>query len=200
MAQVSKQGFVYVFVAQMLGLREDRVRTMAPEVGGGFGANINIYGEECARRWAVLLSAALGGCAARAIERVVVAGEARLPGSGAPHDVGERCQVDAVVPPQVESFRQVAYLAAQGCRSTAASRERWEPRRPAPGGTVRARRASACRRGSTAPSNAERTCLPAYHADVVGRRRCTSAREPPRRRASAPLESRCECWRRCPGR
>ena len=34
------------FVAQMLDLGEDRVRAIAPEVGGGFGAKINIYGEE----------------------------------------------------------------------------------------------------------------------------------------------------------
>ena len=34
------------FVAQMLHLGQDRVRAIAPEVGGGFGAKINIYGEE----------------------------------------------------------------------------------------------------------------------------------------------------------
>ena len=34
------------FLARMLGLGEDRVRAIAPEVGGGFGAKINIYGEE----------------------------------------------------------------------------------------------------------------------------------------------------------
>ena len=34
------------FVAQMLGLGQDRVRAIAPEVGGGFGAKINVYGEE----------------------------------------------------------------------------------------------------------------------------------------------------------
>ena len=34
------------FVAQLLDLGEDRVRAIAPEVGGGFGAKINIYGEE----------------------------------------------------------------------------------------------------------------------------------------------------------
>ena len=34
------------FVAQMVGLGQDRVRAIAPEVGGGFGAKINIYGEE----------------------------------------------------------------------------------------------------------------------------------------------------------
>ena len=34
------------FMAQLLELGEDRVRAIAPEVGGGFGAKINIYGEE----------------------------------------------------------------------------------------------------------------------------------------------------------
>ena len=34
------------FVARMLDLGEDRVRAIAPEVGGGFGAKINIYGED----------------------------------------------------------------------------------------------------------------------------------------------------------
>jgi carbon-monoxide dehydrogenase large subunit len=33
-------------VAAMLGLGQDQVRAIAPEVGGGFGAKINIYGEE----------------------------------------------------------------------------------------------------------------------------------------------------------
>ena len=33
-------------IAGMLGLGEDQVRAIAPEVGGGFGAKINIYGEE----------------------------------------------------------------------------------------------------------------------------------------------------------
>ena len=33
-------------VSGMLGLGEDQVRAIAPEVGGGFGAKINIYGEE----------------------------------------------------------------------------------------------------------------------------------------------------------
>ena len=34
------------FMAQLLDLGEDRVRAIAPEVGGGFGTKINIYGEE----------------------------------------------------------------------------------------------------------------------------------------------------------
>jgi carbon-monoxide dehydrogenase large subunit len=34
------------FIAAMTGLGQDRVRAIAPEVGGGFGAKINIYGEE----------------------------------------------------------------------------------------------------------------------------------------------------------
>ena len=33
-------------IAGMLGLGEDQVRAIAPEVGGGFGAKINIYAEE----------------------------------------------------------------------------------------------------------------------------------------------------------
>jgi carbon-monoxide dehydrogenase large subunit len=36
------------FIATQLGLGEDQVRAIAPEVGGGFGAKINIYGEEYA--------------------------------------------------------------------------------------------------------------------------------------------------------
>src|SRR4249920_3081625 len=34
------------FIAAMTGLGQDRVRAIAPEVGGGFGCKINIYGEE----------------------------------------------------------------------------------------------------------------------------------------------------------
>ena len=34
------------FLARLLDMGEDRVRAIAPEVGGGFGAKINIYGEE----------------------------------------------------------------------------------------------------------------------------------------------------------
>src|SRR4029453_14701202 len=33
-------------IAGMLGMGEHQVRAVAPEVGGGFGAKINIYGEE----------------------------------------------------------------------------------------------------------------------------------------------------------
>ena len=34
------------FIASMIGLGQDQVRAIAPEVGGGFGSKINIYGEE----------------------------------------------------------------------------------------------------------------------------------------------------------
>ncbi len=34
------------FIASMTGLGQDQVRAIAPEVGGAFGAKINIYGEE----------------------------------------------------------------------------------------------------------------------------------------------------------
>jgi carbon-monoxide dehydrogenase large subunit len=33
-------------IAAMLGMGQDQVRAIAPDVGGGFGAKINIYGEE----------------------------------------------------------------------------------------------------------------------------------------------------------
>lgn len=45
------------FIALQLGLGEHQVRAVAPEVGGGFGAKINIYGEEYA---AAALSKKLG--------------------------------------------------------------------------------------------------------------------------------------------
>ena len=45
------------FIAQMTGLGQDQVRAIAPEVGGGFGAKINIYGEEYV---AAVLSKQLG--------------------------------------------------------------------------------------------------------------------------------------------
>ena len=40
---------LHTFLAQTLGLGQDRVRAIAPEVGGGFGAKINIYGERVRR-------------------------------------------------------------------------------------------------------------------------------------------------------
>jgi carbon-monoxide dehydrogenase large subunit len=33
-------------VAQMLGLEENRMRVVTPEVGGGFGSKLNVYAEE----------------------------------------------------------------------------------------------------------------------------------------------------------
>ena len=36
----------------MLGMTEDRVRVIAPEVGGGFGSKLQIYGEEILLAWA----------------------------------------------------------------------------------------------------------------------------------------------------
>ena len=37
---------VRTLVAQMLGLDENRLRVITPEVGGGFGSKLNIYAEE----------------------------------------------------------------------------------------------------------------------------------------------------------
>ena len=38
-------------VAQCLGIPETRIRVIAPEVGGGFGAKIPVYAEECLLPW-----------------------------------------------------------------------------------------------------------------------------------------------------
>ncbi len=37
---------VRTLVAQMLGLEENRMRVITPEVGGGFGCKLNVYAEE----------------------------------------------------------------------------------------------------------------------------------------------------------
>ncbi|MDA8068446.1 MAG: xanthine dehydrogenase family protein molybdopterin-binding subunit, partial [Actinomycetota bacterium] len=44
--------FVRLFVALLLGLSEEKVRVIAPEVGGGFGAKLQIYGEDIVACWA----------------------------------------------------------------------------------------------------------------------------------------------------
>jgi carbon-monoxide dehydrogenase large subunit len=44
--------FVRLFLAIELGLSEDRIRVIAPEVGGGFGGKLQVYGEEILACWA----------------------------------------------------------------------------------------------------------------------------------------------------
>jgi aerobic carbon-monoxide dehydrogenase large subunit len=44
--------FLRLFLAMLLGIGEDRVRVIAPEVGGGFGSKLNIYAEEIGCAWA----------------------------------------------------------------------------------------------------------------------------------------------------
>jgi carbon-monoxide dehydrogenase large subunit len=44
--------FVRLFMALLLGLSEDHVRVIAPEVGGGFGQKLQVYGEELFACWA----------------------------------------------------------------------------------------------------------------------------------------------------
>jgi carbon-monoxide dehydrogenase large subunit len=43
--------FVRLFMALLLGLSEDHVRVIAPEVGGGFGSKLQVYGEELLACW-----------------------------------------------------------------------------------------------------------------------------------------------------
>ena len=44
--------FVRLFMALLLGMTEDHVRVIAPEVGGGFGQKLQVYGEELTACWA----------------------------------------------------------------------------------------------------------------------------------------------------
>jgi carbon-monoxide dehydrogenase large subunit len=43
--------FLRLFLAILLGMSEERVRVIAPEVGGGFGSKLQIYGEEVLAAW-----------------------------------------------------------------------------------------------------------------------------------------------------
>ena len=44
--------FLRLFLALQLGISEEKVRAIAPEVGGGFGSKLQIYGEEISLAWA----------------------------------------------------------------------------------------------------------------------------------------------------
>ncbi len=43
--------FVRLFMSLLLGLTEDQVRVIAPDVGGGFGQKLQVYGEELTACW-----------------------------------------------------------------------------------------------------------------------------------------------------
>jgi len=43
--------FLKLFLALQLGMTEDRVRVIAPDVGGGFGSKLQVYGEEILLAW-----------------------------------------------------------------------------------------------------------------------------------------------------
>jgi carbon-monoxide dehydrogenase large subunit len=44
--------FVRLFLGILLGISQDRVRAVAPDVGGGFGSKLQMYGEEVLLCWA----------------------------------------------------------------------------------------------------------------------------------------------------
>ncbi len=44
--------FLRLFLSMLLGMSEDKVRVIAPEVGGGFGSKLQIYAEEIGCAWA----------------------------------------------------------------------------------------------------------------------------------------------------
>jgi len=43
-----------IFLAVLLGVGQDRIRVIAPEVGGGFGSKLQVYGEEVFCAWAAI--------------------------------------------------------------------------------------------------------------------------------------------------
>ena len=43
--------FLRLFLALQLGMTEDRIRVIAPDVGGGFGSKLQMYGEEILLAW-----------------------------------------------------------------------------------------------------------------------------------------------------
>jgi carbon-monoxide dehydrogenase large subunit len=43
--------FLRLFLALLLNISEERVRVIAPEVGGGFGSKLQVYGEEVLAAW-----------------------------------------------------------------------------------------------------------------------------------------------------
>jgi len=43
--------FLRLFLALQLGVSEERIRVVAPDVGGGFGSKLQIYGEETLMAW-----------------------------------------------------------------------------------------------------------------------------------------------------
>jgi aerobic carbon-monoxide dehydrogenase large subunit len=66
--------FLRLFLALQLGMSEERVRAIAPEVGGGFGSKLQIYGEEILLAWA-----------SRKLERPIKWVESRTEGMQATH-------------------------------------------------------------------------------------------------------------------
>src|SRR3954462_7188078 len=66
--------FLRLFLALQLNISEERIRAIAPEVGGAFGSKLQIYGEEIALAWA-----------SRKLERPIKWVESRSEGMMATH-------------------------------------------------------------------------------------------------------------------
>ncbi|HET9718806.1 MAG TPA: xanthine dehydrogenase family protein molybdopterin-binding subunit [Solirubrobacteraceae bacterium] len=66
--------FVRLFLSILLGISEERVRVIAPEVGGGFGSKLQVYGEEVAL-----------ACASRILDRPLKWIETRSEAMAATH-------------------------------------------------------------------------------------------------------------------
>jgi carbon-monoxide dehydrogenase large subunit len=81
-------------IAQILGLRENQVRVIAPEVGGGFGAKANVYPDEMLVPWlAMRLGRPVRWQIAARTSRLWPTGETRSITSPRPVRPTERCSV-----------------------------------------------------------------------------------------------------------
>ena len=50
--------FLRVILSILLGITEDKIRVIAPEVGGGFGSKLQVYGEEVLACWCAMQDSA----------------------------------------------------------------------------------------------------------------------------------------------
>ena len=80
--------FLRLFLALQLGISEEKVRAIAPEVGGGFGSKLQIYGEEIVLAWA-----------SRKLERPIKWIEGRSEGMMATHHGRDQVATCGSAPP-----------------------------------------------------------------------------------------------------
>ena len=127
--------FLRLFLGLQLGISEEKVRAIAPEVGGGFGSKLQIYGEEIALAWA-----------SRKLERPIKWVESRTEGMLATHhgrDQVAHVRIGATKEGKITAFHTTiyqdlgAYLMLLDADDPVAGRVRDERRLRHPGGPDR---------------------------------------------------------------